>query len=161
MVVGDLRWTLAISASVLNVPLVNLCNAFWSPYVRKFSAPLPDHPINKILGHWVAALFFPIALPFAMGWMLRPFNALRRHYGLHKIPSLRGLVTWGDAVVYADPPGLVDLRPLPRDHNLLGHVPLGPQVESNERPAAAAPFRPQTPPQAHLKDKVSDERGSI
>ena len=59
LVIGDLRWSLAVSAPKLKVPLANLINAYWSPHARRAGFPMPDHPIVRWLGETLAARYFP------------------------------------------------------------------------------------------------------
>ena len=128
LVVGDLRWSLLVSAPLRRVPHAALVNAYWSPWAVRERFPLPDHPIVKLLGERVAAEYFPRALPFVFKHFARPLDALRRRHGLPPLGGLLELLTAGDLTLYADPPELVPTRGLPATHHFLGPVPWAPQV---------------------------------
>jgi len=122
VVIGDLRWSLAISAPVGKVPLVSLANAYWSPFADRAGFPLPEHPIVRILGVKTAAKYFPRALPWVFAHFVSPLNAERQRAGLPEIGSLLDVLTFGDHVLYADPPELVPTRGLPDHHHFLGPI---------------------------------------
>ena len=122
-VVGDLRWSLPVSAPARKVPLASLINAYWSPFAsRPDGFPLPDHPIVSVLGDRIAREYFPKALPKVMDTFAKPVNRLRERHGLPPIGGLLEVLTYGDATLYADPPGLAPLLALPESHHLLGPV---------------------------------------
>lgn len=123
LVVGDLRWSLAVSAPVRGVPLASLINAYWSPYARREGFPLPDHPVVRLLGERVAAKYFPKAMPWVFRHFAAPLNRLRRRAGLAPLGDLLGVLSFGDFVLYADPPEMVDMRELPATHHFLGAIP--------------------------------------
>lgn len=121
LIVGDLRWSLAVSGPRSGVKVASVANAGWSPFaVRKF--PLPEHPIVRLLGVRLAAKHFPRALPAISRRFARPVDALREEHGLAPLGALERLLTWGDLTLYADPPALYEMRPLPESHRFLGPV---------------------------------------
>jgi UDP:flavonoid glycosyltransferase YjiC (YdhE family) len=122
LVVGDLRWSLAVSAPSCGVPLAALINAYWSPFADRDGFPMPEHPIVRILGETLAAKYFPRALPWVFAHFAAPLNAERRRAGLPRIGSLLEVLTWGDHVLYADPPELVPTTGLPGNHHFLGPI---------------------------------------
>jgi len=122
LVVGDLRWSLAVSAPTCGVPLASLINAYWSPFAKRDGFPLPDHPMVRILGENRAAKYFPRALPWVFAHFAAPLNAERRRAGLPTIGSLLEVLTFGDHVLYADPPELVPTAGLPSNHHFLGPI---------------------------------------
>jgi len=122
LVVGDLRWSLAVSAPTCGVPLASLINAYWSPFAVRSGFPLPDHPMVRILGEQMAAKYFPRALPWVFAHFAAPLNAERRRAGLPEIGSLLEVLTFGDHVLYADPPELVPMTSTPSNHHFLGPI---------------------------------------
>ena len=121
-VVGDLRWSLAVSAPICGVPLASLINAYWSPFADRSGFPMPEHPIVRILGQKFAAKYFPRALPWVFAHFAAPLDAERRRAGLPEIGSLLEVLTFGDHVLYADPPELVSTTGLPVHHHFLGPI---------------------------------------
>jgi UDP:flavonoid glycosyltransferase YjiC (YdhE family) len=127
LVVGDLRWSLAVSGPLEGVPCAALANAYMSPFARRAGGvPLPDHPIVSLLGERLAARSFPKALPAVFDWFARPLNQLRRENGLSPVGGLLDVLTFGDLTLYADAPELFDLLPLPPSHSFLGPVEWSP-----------------------------------
>jgi UDP:flavonoid glycosyltransferase YjiC (YdhE family) len=128
LVVGDLRWSLAVAAPLRKLPFAALINAYWSPYALREGFPLPEHPIVELLGVELAARYFPRALPSVFAHFARPLNRLRKRHGLHEIGSLPQLLTHADWVLHPDIPELVPTGSLPSTHGYLGHVPWAPDV---------------------------------
>jgi UDP:flavonoid glycosyltransferase YjiC (YdhE family) len=122
LVVGDLRWSLAVSAPLCGVPLASLINAYWCPFATRSGFPMPDHPIVRVLGEKLASKYFPRALPWVFAHFAAPLNAERRRAGLPAIGSLLEVLTFGDHVLYADPPELFSTAGLPSHHHFLGPI---------------------------------------
>lgn len=119
LVVGDLRWSLTVSAPRAGVPHAALINAYWSPNARREAFPLPDHPIVRWLGEDMAARHFPKALPFVFKHFAAPLDHHRAKHGLPRIGNLLDLLMAGDHVLFADTPGLAPLtRQQPHEHYL-------------------------------------------
>lgn len=127
-IVGDLRWSLAVSGPLRGVPVAALCNAYWSPFAERGGWPLPEHPMVRLLGVERAAAHFPRALPAVFRHFAAPLDALRAEHGLPPLGSLPEVLTWGDATLYADPPSLVRLRGAPPSHAFLGPVHWAPDL---------------------------------
>lgn len=68
LVVGDLRWSLPISAAVCNVPCAVLTNAYWSPYALGRRYHVPQTPLTGCLGVSLASALFHLAKPLAFAW---------------------------------------------------------------------------------------------
>ncbi len=128
LVVGDLRWSLLVSAPLRGVPLASLINAYWSPYREDPTFPLPAHPIVRVLGPKFAAEYFPRALPFVFRHFAAPLNALRRAHGLPEVGALPDLLVAGDVTLHPDPPGLIPLRNAPASHHVMGPVQWAPHA---------------------------------
>lgn len=126
LIVGDLRWSLAVSGPLEGVPCAVLANAYMSPQARRDGFPLPDHPIVRLLGERLAARSFPRALPRVFDWFARPLNRLRGEQGLPPVGGLLEVLTFGDLTLYADVPELIDMHPLPPSHVFLGPVDWSP-----------------------------------
>jgi UDP:flavonoid glycosyltransferase YjiC (YdhE family) len=122
LIVGDMRWSLAVSAPLRNVPLANLINAYWSPFAKRDRFPMPDHPVVRWLGQARATKYFPRALPWVFRHFAAPLNRERRRARLAPIGDLLDVLTFGDFVLYPDPPEMVDLRGLPTHHHFLGAI---------------------------------------
>jgi UDP:flavonoid glycosyltransferase YjiC (YdhE family) len=122
LIVGDLRWSLAVSAPLRKIPLASLINAYWSPYAKRERFPLPDHPVVRWLGERVAVQYFPKALPWVFRYFAAPLNKQRRRAGLAPLGDLLAVLSFGDFVLYADPPEMVEMRELPPNHRFLGAI---------------------------------------
>jgi UDP:flavonoid glycosyltransferase YjiC (YdhE family) len=122
LIVGDLRWSLAVSAPVSKVPFASLINAYWSPFAKRNGFPLPEHPIVRLLGVRMAAQYFPRVIPKVFAHFAAPLNDEREQAGLPPIGSLLDVLTFGDHTLYADPPELVETQNLPSNHIFLGPV---------------------------------------
>ena len=142
IVIGDLRWSLAISAPVRRVPYACFVNAYWSPLADRDGFPLPDHPIVRALGVEMASRYFPMALPSVFAHFAKPVNELRRERGLPEIGSLPDVVTFGDMTLFPDVPSLVPLRRSSVTSHYLGPVCWSPSVPLSERAAALGEKRP-------------------
>jgi UDP:flavonoid glycosyltransferase YjiC (YdhE family) len=128
LVVGDLRWSLSVSAPLRGVPTATLINAYWSPHAIRDGFPLPHHPVVRVLGEELAGRHFRKALPFVFRYFARPLDALRV---AHRMPPLGGLLevlTDGTLTLYPDVPELVPTGPLPPTHHFLGPVLWQPEV---------------------------------
>jgi UDP:flavonoid glycosyltransferase YjiC (YdhE family) len=126
LIIGDLRWSLSVSAPRASVPYAALANAYWSPHALLGRIPLPEHPIVRALGPRIAGACFPIVATHILAHCARPMNELRRRHGLPAIGGLRELVTHGDYTLFADAPELVPTLPLPPHQRFLGPVDWSP-----------------------------------
>lgn len=138
VIVGDFRLSLTISAPFAKIPLVNLINAYWSPYAIRDSFPIPEHPVVKWLGYEMASKYFPRIQPYAFYFFTLPFNRIRKKYGLSEIPGMLELLTFGDATIYPDCPETVTLTEVPKGHSFIGPVIWSPEevvkVEKQDKP---------------------------
>jgi len=127
-VVGDFRLSLAVSAPLAGVPYLAISNAYWSPYLDQ-RMPLPDLPLNRVLGLGISQALFRTALPVAFALHARPLNRVRRRHGLPSLGSdLRRVYTWADHTLYADPEALYPELRLPQHHHFVGAVAWEPAV---------------------------------
>jgi UDP:flavonoid glycosyltransferase YjiC (YdhE family) len=120
LVVGDFRLSLAVSAPLRHIPYAAVVNAYWSPYAD-IGLPMPDLPMTRVLGVFLAQKLFDLARPIAFALHARPLNKVRRRYGLSSLGhDLRTVYTWGDYTLYADVPELVPMRAMPANHRHIG-----------------------------------------
>lgn len=122
LIVADLRWSLAVSAAVRNIPVAGLINAYWSRFALRDGFPLPDHPMVRWLGEALATKHFAKALPYVFRHFAAPLNHLRREAGLAPVGDLQDVLNFGDYVLFPDPPEMVATRPLPPNHRFLGAI---------------------------------------
>jgi len=128
LVVGDFRLSLSVSARIARVPYVALTNAYWSPHSPQHF-PLPELPLNRLVGLRLASLLFGLARPFAFALHTRPLNHVRRAHGLPSLGyDLRRVYTDADFTLYADIPEMVPCYDLPATHSYLGPVLWSPNV---------------------------------
>ena len=128
LIVGDLRWSLAVSGPKSGVKVAALANAWWSPFAERKGFPLPEHPLVRLLGVERAGRPFPRALPAVFRHFARPLNELRERHGLAPLGSLPEVLTWGDLTLYADPPAFFRMRALPASHRFIGPVHWAPEL---------------------------------
>ena len=127
-VIGDFRLSLAVSARVAGIPYATIASAYWSPFARQ-RYPVPDHPLVRIAGLAIAQRIFDLVRPAAFARYAAPLNRVRRARGMPSLGNdLRRTYTDADRVLYADPPELVALDPLPPSHHVLGPVLWSPRV---------------------------------
>jgi UDP:flavonoid glycosyltransferase YjiC (YdhE family) len=133
VVVGDCRfWSTSISAPVFGVPYVNIMNAFWSRRAKRERFPMPDHPINRLIGEKIAERLLPFAIPMIFRYVAAPTNELRKKYGLTELGDLFDLLHWGDRVVFPDDPLITPLTHQASYETFLGPVLWSPQISLPE-----------------------------
>ncbi len=128
MIIGDARFSLAVSAPICGVVYAALINAYWSPFAARDSLPMPDHPVVRLLGERLAARYFPRALPAVCARFVKPFNRVRQQFGLLPVGSLQEMLTWGDFTLYPDAAELIPLKNYPGTHMFLGPIRWSPDV---------------------------------
>jgi len=122
LIVGDLRWSLSVSAPVAGVRYASLINAYWSRFAKRKAFPLPDHPIVRWLGEDMAGRHFPKAIPFVFKFFAAPLNKLRKQHGLAPLGDLHDVLMAGDDVLFADTPTLAPVTALAENQRYLGPV---------------------------------------
>jgi UDP:flavonoid glycosyltransferase YjiC (YdhE family) len=132
IIIGDARFSLAVSAPVCNVPYATLINAYWSPFAVRDSFPMPDHLIVRLLGEKTATRYFPKALPAMFDRFAQPINRIRQQFELPPVGSLLEMLTWGDYTLYPDPVELMPLKYKPDTHIFLGPILWSPDIELPE-----------------------------
>lgn len=129
LILGDLRLSLPISARVAKVPFAVLINAYWSPAAIRDDFPMPDHPLEKIFGFDRMKPMFPYIRPVVFQHFAKPFNNLRKKFGLRPVGSLQALLTYGDHVLFPDTHRLVPLEAKSPHEHFLGPILWSPPVE--------------------------------
>ncbi|MET0286228.1 MAG: nucleotide disphospho-sugar-binding domain-containing protein [Polyangiales bacterium] len=122
VVIGDLRFSLTVSAPHAGIPYAALINAYWSRAMQREVFPLPEHPIVRLLGERLAAQYFPQAMPRVLQWFAAPVNALRKQYGLPPFGDLIDVMMHGDRVLFPDVPAITPLSTLQPNEQFLGPV---------------------------------------
>lgn len=126
-IVGDFRLSLGIAADVLNVPYANLVNGHWSLYsTQKF--PVPDLPIVKTLGEALTKLLIKPFLPLVFWYHGRPFNRLRKEYGLKSVGNLKEVYSYGTYSLLTDTPSVAPTRNLPDNTKYIGPISWSPDI---------------------------------
>jgi UDP:flavonoid glycosyltransferase YjiC (YdhE family) len=121
LIIGDFRLSLSVSARLAGVPYATISNAYWSPYYRPGSWPVPELPLTHGLPLPLARLLFRCARSAAFALHTRPLNRVRKQFGLPSLGSdLRRVYTDADFVLYADLPELFPLNGLPANHRFIG-----------------------------------------
>jgi len=123
LVVGDFRLSLSVSARLARVPYACISNAYWSPFARDRSLPLPVLPWTRFAPLALAQRVFDFVQPMALAGHCRALNAVRAEHGLDSLGSdLRVVYTDADHTLYADSPDLFPLADAPANHRHLGPV---------------------------------------
>lgn len=120
LVIGDMRLSLPISASLDGILHAVLINAYWSPYARHRSI-LPSIPLTNVIPPRLLSPLYKLTEPLAHAVHSRPTNQVRREFGMPAIPAdLRRMYTEGDYVLYPDIPEFVPVTYSPKTHRYLG-----------------------------------------
>ena len=131
LIVGDFRLSLSVSARLVGIPYATITNAYWSPYCRDSSFPLPVLPFTRFLPLSIAQSIFNIARRTAFGLHCRPLNRLRAEHGLSQFGrDLRLAYTDADYTLYADAPAMFPVERLPPHHRFLGPILWSPPVST-------------------------------
>ena len=129
LIVGDFRLSLSISARLAGIPYAAISSAHWSPYYRHAGYPMPVLPLTRVLGTRIGHFLYRYASPFAMAYFCRPFNQVRREYGLPELGTdLRPFYTDAEQVFYTDIPELYPTDALPAHHHYIGPIIWEPPV---------------------------------
>lgn len=141
LIVGDFRLSLSVSARIVGIPYAAITNAYWSPFCRHKSYPLPVLPLTRYFPLPVAQFIFDVFKRKAFALHCKPLNQVRKEYGLTpKEPDLRWLYTDADFSLYADCPKMFPMESMPDRHHFLGPVLWSPPVTDpvwwNQLPAS-------------------------
>ncbi len=142
LIVGDFRLSLAVSAPLAGVAHAALINAYWSPFRKERTFPVPDHPIIRLLGEDLTTQYFPKALPRVFEHFAAPINAVRKRHGLTPIGNLQQVLTFGDYTLYPDVPSLTPTEGAPPHHIYLGPILWSPRVPFDAGLLAASAEKP-------------------
>ena len=125
LIIGDNRFSLAISAPVKRIPYVTLTNAHWSPYspLTRIPMPIPEHPLVNLIGLTLAKFLAPWFQALSFKRFAAPVNRLRKKHGLSEIGNLIHVLTQpGEYTLYADTPGFSPTVNLPPNHRYIGPI---------------------------------------
>ncbi|MEJ2621483.1 MAG: glycosyltransferase [Candidatus Thiodiazotropha sp.] len=128
LIVADLRWSLGTSAELTKTPYISIVNAYWAPYCT-LPVPTPEFPFVKLIGVRLSARLMPLLAPGIFRKLAKPFNVVRREYGLQEYGEYRDVAAHADRVVYPDLPALIATENLPGHHHYLGPVQWSPTSE--------------------------------
>lgn len=119
-VLGDLRFSLPVSARLEGVPSAILMNAYWSPYAGRRGV-IPELPLTRVIPpRWLGG-FYRLTEPLALSAHVRAINSVRREVGFPPLPpDPRYMYTDGDYVLYPDVPEFVPTKDLPSHHRYIG-----------------------------------------
>ena len=124
VVVGDLRFSLAVSARLAGVRYLAVTNAYWSPFARaRFDVPV--HALTRGRGHSAITHAFRLAWPLISAYHALPMHRLRKRYGFPSLGlDLRNVFTEGDTTLFADVPSMVPTYgcPTPDRYAYIGPV---------------------------------------
>jgi len=121
MVVGDLRYSLALSCPKANIYYVNVVNAIWSPFVRQ-NLINPNNSLSQYFGAFWANSVFQFVGKRMSRSICQPFNQLRVKQGLPIFNDVFELHCAGDMNLHPDPPELFDVPFLPKNHEFIGPI---------------------------------------
>jgi UDP:flavonoid glycosyltransferase YjiC (YdhE family) len=147
--VGDHRFSLAISAHVSKVPYAALTNAHWSLYSLLPRFPIPEHPMVNAFGLSVANFLARWVRPITFKLFARPVNRLRQKYGLPALGDLCDVHTKsGNFTLFADTPVFSPTINLPSNYRYIGPILWSPDTAipvwwdevSTERPCIYVTF---------------------
>jgi UDP:flavonoid glycosyltransferase YjiC (YdhE family) len=125
LIVGDLRWSLGTSTAVTKTPYMSIVNAYWGPYCT-LPVPTPEFPFVKVIGVTLSSKLLPLMAPSIFKKFAKPYNVVRREYGLQEYGEYRDIPTQADWIVYPDIPALAPTDNLPDHHHYLGSVEWSP-----------------------------------
>jgi UDP:flavonoid glycosyltransferase YjiC (YdhE family) len=146
-IVADTRWTVSTSAEHRGLPHAALVNAHWSPFAEHNVYEPIDNPVRlfarrarqKLRAARRALLG---QSPPASDIDTITLNRARRRYGLKPVRDFYDFACRGDYTLYADPPGLFPMRPLPESHVFIGPVLWSPDVTRPDWWGSWDPERP-------------------
>ncbi|MBZ5617419.1 MAG: glycosyl transferase family 1 [Acidobacteriia bacterium] len=120
LIVGDLRLSLPISASLESTACAVITNAYWSPHA-KHRAIIPALPLTRVVPPRLLVPVYKLAEPLAHAVHVGQLNTVRKEFGLPPIPlDARAMFTEGTYVLYADVPEFVPTHNLPGNHHYMG-----------------------------------------
>ena len=122
LVVSDFRPSVGISAAHLGIPHVCIVNVVWTRYCGFDLAPPESWKITKIVGKRILNWLRPIIEPHVFRAYARPFNRVRREYGLPELRDIRDCMCAADEVLLPDVPQLFPVKELPEGVHVVGPI---------------------------------------
>lgn len=119
-VVGDFRISLGISARRAGVPYLSVADPYWSPRAR-VAYPVPELPATRFIPIPLVQRVFDALRPLAFRLHARPYNTVRRRFGLPALAGdVRHVYTDADGLLYAGLPELVEIEPCESLEHFIG-----------------------------------------
>lgn len=119
-VVGDFRISLGISARRAGVPYLSVADPYWSPRAR-VAYPVPELPATRFIPIPLVQRVFDALRPLAFRLHARPYNTVRRRFGLPALAGdVRHVYTDADGLLYAGLPELVEIEPCESPEHFIG-----------------------------------------
>ena len=129
LVIGDMRWSLSVSARLTNIPYAAVSSAHWSPYATHQNWVLPAHPVIQHFGFSAMQIMFRLFKPITFATLASPSNRVRRCYGLPPIGrDMRRVNEDADFILFPDMPELHPTIDLPPTHHYIGPIHWAPLV---------------------------------
>ena len=148
LVVADFRYTASTSAAITGVPVASLVNAHWSPHRRLgFPAQPPSTSSSPSSTPSLRTRLRSSRPARAVGKARRTLrserapsgggsgvpdvdhlNVLRAEHGLPAVTGYLQLLVDADHVLYAEPPGLIEVPGAPAHHRCIGPVVWSPSM---------------------------------
>ncbi len=128
VVVGDFRPSLGISAVSESVPYVCIVNAVWTRYYGVRLEPPETWLPVRVLGKRILKALQPLAEPHVFAFYARPFDKVRRRYGLDPLRDIRECMCSPGLNILPDSEELFPCRSLPDDYRYTGPILWEPEV---------------------------------
>lgn len=128
IIIGDFRASLGISARVMQVPYINVTNAYWSP-LAQIRRLVPEYRFVKVLGLPLASLAFRVLQRVGYAHHALPVNRVRKRHHLKTLRyDFREMLKDGDRTCYADLPEIVPVESLTATERYIGPVHWSPPL---------------------------------
>jgi len=134
IVIGDFRPSLCISAVSMRIPYVSVVNAVWTSHCAVRFAPPLTMPLTKIFGQTLLEIVQPYLEGSLYRYFARPFNVVRRKYGLPGFSDIRDAMCSEDLTLMPDVPEFLPLDEAtkPKHYRYVGPIFWEPDVEMPE-----------------------------
>ncbi len=105
LIVGDLRFSLQVSARLAGVRFAMLSNAHWSPSLPLSTYPMPEHPVMSLMPRSISEPVFRKLTGFFFRQHVEPLNAMRRRHGFTPFTDMREGYQDADDLLFVDDAG--------------------------------------------------------
>lgn len=129
-ILSDFRLSTAISARLRKIPLLAICNSYWSPFANR-KLTIGTHPLTKVFGPNVAQTIFNMTLPIAVRLHAAPLNAAFKYFNLPgRVSDFGEIYGNGDYVLFPDVESVNPTPGRPSNHKYIGPCIWEPKVAS-------------------------------